>query len=93
MMKLQFQPIPDYNLQVATSGDNQSRILLFTSNDLSGAWERVDGAQIIIAGAEAKKELWRFVKNHGRPSASELIPGGIAGRAYPALRKYFGLSK
>lgn len=92
-MNLQFTPIPGYNLQVSTSGELQSRVLIFRSNDISGPWERVEGTQIIIVGTEAKKELFRLVSNHGRPTANEIIPGGIAGRAYPALRKHLQLTK
>lgn len=92
-MDLQFTTIPNYNLQVSTSGELQSRILIFRSDDISGPWERVDGTQIIIVGSEAKKELFRLVNNHGRPTANEIIPGGIAGRAYPALRKHLGLTR
>jgi hypothetical protein len=90
---MEFIKIPEYNLYVASSGERQGRIIIFRSDaDEKDNWERIPETQIIIVGKEAKKELHRFVKNHGRPAANDLIPGGIAGRAYPALKKALGLA-
>lgn len=93
---MEFTPIKNYNLRVAASGTSQSRILIFRTikpDSNPEQWERVEGAQIIIVGQDAKAELTKLAKEHGRPAVSDMIPGGIAGRAYPALRSHLGLAK
>lgn len=92
---LNFVPIQHFNLSICNSGESHGRIIIFKTkngND-GGEWERVEGSQIIIVGKEAKLELQKLVQIYGRPTINEIIPGGIAGRAYLALRKHLGIIK
>lgn len=93
MSNITFQPIKNYDLQVASDGEAKSRIIIIKSSTETGTWRRVENAQILIIGDKALRELTRFAKENGRPAANDAFPGGIAGRAYTNLRKYLNLSK
>ena len=81
-------------LKVYTDGTGQGRILIFSHDDQQNDLiERVPGSNILIIGSKPTRDaLKQLMKSHGRPTMAKLIPGGIAGNAYPALRAYLGIT-
>lgn len=82
------------NLNVYNNGTGQGRILIFEySGQTDMIIRRVPGTNIILIGERAAAELAQLLKTHGRPAVSKLIPGGIAGKAFPLLREFLGVTE
>ncbi len=89
---MQFVPIQNYQLEVASTGRSNGRILVFRSPDNPDSWNQVGNARVIfIGGSNAKRELKRFLTNNGRPKLQDIIPDGISSSVHTALREYAGL--
>ncbi len=86
-----FEKIAGFNLQVGSSGIGTARIMIFKSSKQANKMERVTSTNIIISGEEAKSELIRMLKAHGRPTISKMLQGGINSRTMTCLRRYLEL--
>lgn len=79
-----------FNLEVASFGERNSRILIFRVGDVD-SWEQVADKRVLLVGGEpVKRELRRLLSEHGRPSLNQRIPGGISGSVHTALRRHVG---
>jgi len=89
---MDFIPIKDYQLEVASTGRSNGRILVFRVPGGSDKWEQVGNARVLIIGGDtAQNALRQILINNGRPKLQKLIPDGISSSVHSALREYVGL--
>lgn len=89
---IDFQKIEKYNIEVGSVLNKPRRIILFRSAPYEHM-EHIPNTNVILIGQNTAKELHRLMTDYGRPTVSEMIPGGIPSSTYTAIRRYLGLSK
>ena len=90
-----FTQISGYKLKVQSFGRGRNRrIIVFASDDATDSeWERVEHANVLIAGQTTKAELGRFLNNTTKSRIMQAIPGGISSRALTSIREHLGIKK
>lgn len=94
MQTMTFTRIGSTPLSVATDGDGKDRVLVFRKITANQDLIRIPGTNIIlIGGNETLTELKNLLKEHGRKTLNDLIPGGISGSTHTKLRAHLNITE
>lgn len=89
-MSLQFRLIPDTNLEIASAGSGNSRMLFIRKQDSVEPLSVADGIRVVLIGNPERD--FKAAMNDGlisRPKLSALVSPPVGGNTYQRLRTFF----